>query len=1008
MGAFILLVALMAPTAAQLPPMTADLEWKGRIVVEFKEELEPLQIYIESGCALLGNARLDALARRFGVYHMEKLIPWAEKPQNPEIRDISRYYILEFPVETDLHLVAQVYAADPGIITAEPYLIRKADYIPSDPYYSSQWAMMKVAAPQAWDFTLGSLSVIVGIVDSGTDTAHVDLRSNLWINPGEDLNHNGIVDPSERNGIDDDGNGFIDDFYGWNVWQGNNNVQDPPLSAGGGHGTHCAGDASAVIDNGIGIASLGGKAKIMTAKAGDGTYIMASAAGISYLAGSGADVISLSYGGTFYLAWEQNVINNAWAQGAIIMASAGNSATSQPHYPAAYSNVVAVASTNSSDQVSWFSNYGSWIDICAPGEGIMSTTPGNTYATWDGTSFSCPIAAGLACQVWAADPDLNNAGVLQQIYTTCVNIDSLNPGLEGLLGWGRIDAGAAISTLFPDLSYTEQTFDDAGGNGDGRPDPGETVDLLLTVLNSSMTVNATGVQIALSCSDPDINILQGVCTLGNIPMGASSNNHADPITFLVNAAAAPHEVTFTLTLTDAGTGLTLVDNLVQMIGRPAILLVDDDNGLSYQQWYEMDLDSLNQVHDLWEVSTQGEIPLAEIQLYSHAIWHTSNVTNPLTPAEQTVIEFYLSSGGHLFLTGQDIDEQLAGTSFYANVLHCTSHATVGTPQLDGVAGDPISNGTSLLLLGAGGAGNSTSPATIDPTTGAQLVYTYATSGLGGAIRWESGNTRLAYFAFCFEAASGIGTTTSRQVVMQNVLNWFGQTPPPPPISVTLTPIGAPIVIPAGGGSFDYIIAVANSAVSPQTFDGWIMVTLPNGSPYGPVLGPVTLTLPAGASLDRNRTQSVPGSAPSGLYTYIAYVGSYPDSVWDEDNFTFEKAATGAGPLIGAWSNTGEEFGEVIGVRGTEIPTEFLLLGNCPNPFNPSTAIRFELPEASQVELEVFDARGSTIWPHDHAALQMQAGVHEIRFDGSDLASGVYVYRITAGAWTACGKMILMK
>ena len=303
-----------ATSANYPPPVTENLEWKGRIVVEFCEELAEITPEHKSGVALLGHDELDALARQYSVYSIRKAIPQAEKPNNPSITDISRYYILDFPIEIDLHEVAQAYALNPLIISSDPYYIQKLDYTPNDPSFSSQWAMAKVNAEQAYDYAQGSEEVIVGIVDSGTDTTHDDLRDNLWVNPGEDLNGNGIIDPLEWNALDDDSNGFIDDFWGFDVWQITNDVFDA-----GSHGTHCAGDATARTDNGIGIASLGWKAKIMTAKTGDGFYIYAGYEGIVYCVDNGAKVISLSWGGYGgYSSFDQAIINNAWDQGVLI------------------------------------------------------------------------------------------------------------------------------------------------------------------------------------------------------------------------------------------------------------------------------------------------------------------------------------------------------------------------------------------------------------------------------------------------------------------------------------------------------------------------------------------------------------------------------------------------------------------------------------------------------------------------------------------------------------------
>ncbi len=228
----------------------------------------------------------------------------------------------------------------------------------------------------------------------------------------------------------------------------------------------------------------------------------------------------------------------------------------------------------------------------------------------------------------------------------------------------------------------------------------------------------------------------------------------------------------------------------------------------------------------------------------------------------------------------------------------------------------------------------------------------------------------------------------------------------PNVSITMTPLNPPIQIPASGGSFNFNIAVANGESTPQTFDAWCTVTLPNGSTYGPVLGPVNLTLPAGISLNRDRTQSVPGSAPAGNYSYNGYVGQYPAVVWDSDNFPFTKLTTGDGIWVGGWENSGESFEFEVSQNETARPAEFQFHGLYPNPFNPDTRFSFTLPEVTRVSLKIYDLQGRLV-----ASLVdglRDAGTHEITFDASQLASGIYLYQLQAGSFQQGGKMVLIK
>ena len=174
--------------------------------------------------------------------------------------------------------------------------------------------------------------------------------------------------------------------------------------------------------------------------------------------------------------------------------------------------------------------------------------------------------------------------------------------------------------------------------------------------------------------------------------------------------------------------------------------------------------------------------------------------------------------------------------------------------------------------------------------------------------------------------------------------------------------------------------------------------------FGPIIGPVNLTFAGGFSANRDRTQNVPGGAPVGTYTYNAYVGYYPGTISDSDSFTFTKSATGdGGAWIGDWSTSGESFETGLGVAA---PAEFALLGNYPNPFNPTTTIDFALETANIVQLKVFDVSGREVATLING--YRDAGSHSVSFDASGLASGVYVYRLTSGSQTAVSKMVLMK
>ena len=231
--------------------------------------------------------------------------------------------------------------------------------------------------------------------------------------------------------------------------------------------------------------------------------------------------------------------------------------------------------------------------------------------------------------------------------------------------------------------------------------------------------------------------------------------------------------------------------------------------------------------------------------------------------------------------------------------------------------------------------------------------------------------------------------------------------PPPDLVVTLTPFNPPIQIPANGGQFEFNIEASNTGTAPITFDVWTMATLPNGATYGPIINAPDLNINAGASINRDRSQAVPARAPAGAYTYDAYVGDYPSSVWAEDHFDFEKLETeDNGPIIYNWNNFGEYFDGENEDAVVFIPTEYRFYSPYPNPFNPTTTIAFELRDAGLVSLRIFDVQGRQVACLNDGHLS--AGKHEFAFDASRLSSGMYFAKIEAGDFKQTRKLLLMK
>jgi serine protease len=308
-----------------------------------------------------------------------------------------------------------------------------------------QWYLPMVGAEAAWDLERGDPDVLIAIVDNAVALGHEDLQANIYINQAE---VNGL--PL----IDDDLNGYADDINGYDTADRNPNPR-PPSSGNNSnfwpHGTHVAGIAAAVTDNGIGMAGIAHGCRILPVKVakdnGNGQQFETPMDGVFYASRSGADIINMSWGSYMNSQVTRLVIQEAAQSGAVLIAAAGNQDTDDLFYPAALPEVISVGATDNLDKKAGFSNYGSTIDLVAPGAGIYSALldGNNTYGQLSGTSMAAPVVSGIAALVRSRFPSLPASALKQRLLDACINIDPLNPGHHGQLGAGRIDAHAALA-----------------------------------------------------------------------------------------------------------------------------------------------------------------------------------------------------------------------------------------------------------------------------------------------------------------------------------------------------------------------------------------------------------------------------------------------------------------------------------------------------------------------------------------------------------------------------------
>ncbi|MFC1590255.1 S8 family serine peptidase [Candidatus Omnitrophota bacterium] len=357
-------------------------------------------------------------------------------------------------------------------VNMQPSYDFSLNMVPNDPYYPSQWGLRSVNAEDAWDISTGS-GITVAVLDTGVDINHSDLASQIWHNPGEI--------PSD--GIDNDGNGYIDDYTGYNFTGSNGNITDVY-----GHGTHVSGIIAAEGNDSNGIIGLAPGAKIMPVKvlsdSGWG-YWSWVAQGIRYAADMGAHIVNMSLGGFGYASVVYNAVQYAVSKGVTVIAAAGNSNVDIAGYsPSGLDGVISVAATTSSNNRASFSNWGATLDIAAPGVSILSTFPGERYRSWGGTSMAAPFAAALAALLLSEDITLTPQDITDIMRSTAQDLGA--PGFDIFFGYGLIDAYMALlevqkaaytyyesgrihtKTLEKDGAIFEYIDEDWNGRGYGR------------------------------------------------------------------------------------------------------------------------------------------------------------------------------------------------------------------------------------------------------------------------------------------------------------------------------------------------------------------------------------------------------------------------------------------------------------------------------------------------------------------------------------------------------------
>ena len=580
-----------------------------------KPQLQPLQISLNRSEVKVGLKELDVLLNDNHVIKVER---WLKAANNShQIGDIflNKIYRAYVSDDRDGHIlnVINKVNAHSFILYAENEYKHSLFYIPNDPAYGNQCSLESVNANLAWDYwdiINGQLptndKILLVSVDTGVDYTHSDLIRNIWINQGEipewlfelpDLDDgDGVLTAIEianfmqnqtnsmgenydfrdalteispfTDGIDNDGNGYVDDILGWDASGESGNPDNDPFpntgngilnSGGWAHGTHVAGILGATTDNGIGMSSTAFDLKIMSVKASreDGEDINEPMIdngyeGIFYAAYTGYlhgynTVINASWGRDGIGNSEQGLLDLAFSYGAIIVAAAGNgdedgnTESYELHYPASHENVVSVCALQCNGVWGGWATYHESVDLAAPGDNIYSTIMQGGYQSWDGSSMASPNAASVIGLVWSYHDLMTNTEIIEMVKATAdSSIYDINPDYlhcndnEGLyvgdycLGAGMVDAHKAIAQGFsPNLQASDYSFTEIVGDGDGLLNPGEIGYLSIYLKNSEGWADALDVTGKLTSNDSNIIILDEMGNYGNIMSGDSILNNLD-------------------------------------------------------------------------------------------------------------------------------------------------------------------------------------------------------------------------------------------------------------------------------------------------------------------------------------------------------------------------------------------------------------------------------------------------------------------------------------------------
>lgn len=905
----------------------------------------------------IDNASMSIALNELGVFGVKKVFADAVKPvsdfssDGEKMSDLSLIYICKFNSQVSLEeAVNRIYNTG-EVEYAQPKYIQHVSFTPNDPSLGSQYYLNKIQAPAAWDIQQGDSNVVIGIVDSGTDWDHPDLSANIKINYADPIN-----------GVDDDLDGYIDNYRGWDLAGADytNVVADNnPMIMGNNnaHGSHVSGDASAVTNNGTGVAGAGFKCKIMGIKCaadndtrGQGGLglIITGYEGIKYGADAGCDIVNCSWGGGGGGPFEQDIITYATInKNTLVVCAAGNNGSSETFYPAAYKHVINIASTTSSDSKSGFSNYGNNIDACAPGSGIYSTVYNNSYAVYDGTSMASPIAAGVCGIVKSHFPDYTAQQVGEKVRVTSDNIDGINPSYAGKLGKGRVNMLRALTVNSPSVRLLSYIVSDGNNN---VPQPNDTIRITGDFKNYLDATNNVSAEI--TSTSAAVTVMNGSSTLGAIGTLGNTTNASSPFVVLINGnAAANTKVDFKISYSDGSYSdfeyFTVVVNpsYFNMNANKIETTINSRGNFGYNDYSTnnqgVGFKYNNQTSILFEgglICATSDLKVSDCVRGSDQAVQSADFTN--------LIPFQITQPGAL--SNQD-----------GNALYNDNGAGISKIGIE-------INFSSYEFTDASDEDYVIMKYRIKNTTGSEITNFYA--GLFGD--WDVGTGGASNKAD-WDASNHLGYV------------WRNDNNPGTYAGVAL--------LSASNSNYWAIDNEQNISGNPwNIYDGFT-----NAEKYQ--------ALSSGVG-----RQQAGGSAGRDVSNVI---GSGPYSIPQNGEIVIAFAILAGDNLADLQANSiaaRNKYDTVLGITNfnSQIPDEYSLSQNYPNPFNPSTSIKFSLKQSGFTSLKIYNMLGKEVSKLVNANLQ--AGSYEYNWDASAFTSGVYFYKLESKGFAETKRMLLVK